>query len=40
MRNVWWRSLTTELARAVQETLRPERVNIWLADTALNQERR
>jgi GTP cyclohydrolase I len=40
MRNGWWRALTTELAHAVQETLQPEGVTVWLADTGPNQERR
>jgi len=32
-------TLTAELARVVQETLQPERVSVWLADTAPNQGR-
>jgi len=33
MRNGWWRALTAELARAVQETLQSERVSVWLKET-------
>ena len=33
MRNGWWRALTTELARVVQEMMQPERVSVWLKET-------
>ena len=33
-------ALTAELARVVQETMQPERVSVWFADTAPTQGRR
>ena len=40
MSNGWWGALADELAHVVQETMQPERVSVWLADTAPTQGRR